>query len=144
MRIINMLWYLIKGCLDRGLSLLTSKQVMHENGWIFDVAESMPFRYTAKCSKNSWFGFTGDNPVGFVSTIFKGSGKATLNYGNCYSTGVVKVYVNNFLRSKASANVKHKMVTFEYSKGDVLKILEINTAIIKLNSLELDCRGTKQ
>ena len=115
--------------------------VMKRNGWKLDVTHSMTKSYSRKCGMESWYGYNRGTAVGSVETTFQGTGKATLNFGNCYRTGRVIVYLNDKEISRANRNTPRKEVEFEYSKGDVLLIEEVRVGIIKLNSLELHYKG---
>ena len=75
-----------------------------------------------------------------MSTIFKGNGRATLVFGNCWSTGYLSVSINDTEIGRAYGNTKVS-VRFSYAKGDVLSIKEINTAIIALYSIAIDGCG---
>ena len=88
------------------------------------------------CSNASWFGWKGGNGVGSISTTLHGNGKAILEFGNCYTNGKVVAYKNDveFASVGASATVK---VEFEFHGGDVIKMSELNTAIIQFNDLEI-------
>ena len=119
----------------------SSEMVMKRNGWKLDVTHSMTKAYSRKCGMESWFGYDRGRAVGSVETTFQGTGKATLNFGNCYRTGRVIVYLNDKEISRANRNTPRKEVEFEYSKGDVLLIEEVRVGIIKLNSLELHYKG---
>ena len=112
---------------------------MEKGGWVFNVDSSKNRYWEGRCGKDTWYGLTSGAANGYVQATFDGSGKGTLNYGNCYEYGWVRVYLNNVMISQANANIKNKMVDFQFSKGDVLKIAE--AGIIKLNSLKIDCRG---
>ena len=116
---------------------------METNGWVFDIGHSMNIQtsgFHEACGGDTWYGWShpGD---GSVRIVLIGSGEVTLNFGNCYSNGVVNVFQNDNLISSASANVKNVLASFPFSNGDVLKVTEENTAIIKLNSIDVKCIG---
>ena len=115
---------------------------MQRNGWIIDVKKSMDPRYFDTCGKETWFGYNPGSSVGSVKTRFRGNGAATLNFGNCYKQGEVIVYLNENEISRAYNNTPKVETNFEYNKGDVLSIKEVDTAIIKLNSLKLYRQGS--
>ena len=75
--------------------------------------------------------------------MFAGSGKATLNFGNCYHQDRVTVYLNKKDIGHADAWTFEKEITFDYSNGDILTLKEHPMAIIKLNSLKLSCADGK-
>ena len=113
---------------------------MESKGWEFNVDVSMKEAEIPNCGGETWFGWTGFEPVGSIKMVLEGYGLATMNFGNCYTQGVVNVYLNGDLLSSASANVKNKIVKFSFSNGDVLNITE-EYGIIKLNYFEIMCPG---
>ena len=90
------------------------------------------------CEKDSWFGLNSGHREGSVSAVFKGTGNATLNFGNCWSSlsHKVRVYINGIVIATATGNEFTKEVNFAFSKGDTMKIEE-DGAIIKLNSFTI-------
>ena len=108
---------------------------MMKNGWKVDVmysnTDDWSSEYPVNCGNQTFYGYHGDHRVGSVSATFKGSGNATLIFGNCYKTGFVEVLLNNKRLEQANQE-KYKTIAFTYQRGDVIKIREVNTAIIKL------------
>ena len=131
---------------DAKFARLTSKSVMEKNGWKANVdysnGEDWNKAHERECSTDTFYGYRGGDLVGSVSATFKGSGKGVLSYGNCYKTGFVVVSLNNVEigRSSSNSNIKGS-ITFQYRRGDTLKIEEFNTGIIKLYSLDLQEGG---
>ena len=130
-------------CSDFGLTDLSNEATMETNGWEIDMDKSSHAteRYSETCNHRTFYGYKLNHRVGKVSATFKGFGNATLNFGNCYKAGYVAVSLNGHEIAKALANINKKEVQFEYSKGDILLIEEVNIAIVKLNSLTLSCNG---
>ena len=135
---------------DKKLEDLSSKKVMQKNGWTIN-ADNKPERYwngnirtdySNQCGRETWFGYNYGPTVGWVKTTFRGNGVATLNFGNCNIKGEVIVYLNENEIAKAYNNTPKVETNFEYNKGDVLSIKEVDTAIIKLNSLKLYRQGS--
>ena len=116
---------------------------MEKNGWSFGGhrwASKNPY-YDKQCNSDTWYGYRiGSKKPASVSATFEGYGTATLTFGNCHSTRTVDVYFNDVPLSTAIANELRKTVTFNFFKGSQLRI-EVNGAIIKLNSLEILCGG---
>ena len=117
---------------------------MVRNGWNADVdysnGEDWNKAHARDCSSDTFYGYRGGKLVGSVSAIFKGSGKGTLSYGNCYKTGYVAVFLNGVEIGRSSSNSRG-LVTFQYRRGDTLRIEEHDVAIIKLYSLDLEDGG---
>ena len=129
---------------DERFARLTSKAEMVRNGWNADVdysnGEDWSKAHERSCASDTFYGYRGGDAVGSVSAIFKGSGKGTLSYGNCYETGYVMVSLNGKEIHRSTSNSKGQ-ASFQYRRGDVLKIEEHKTAIIKLYSLDLQEGG---
>ena len=116
---------------------------MKEGGWRVDEAPEHASDYAWYCARPiSFWGFKYYRAIGFVEATFNGSGRATLDFGNCYDKGgVVKVYLNAVVIGEAETLELSKVISFNYSKGDVLNITEEfkrNGGIIKINSLKLE------
>ena len=111
------------------------------NGWVVDVTTSNT-QYNAQCGNKAWFGWKGGSAVGAVSASFTGSGKATLIFGNCWTGGNVIAYLNSKMIGTVQ-NFGNTTIEFTFSKGDVLTIKELNTALIQLHKLTIECEGTE-
>ena len=137
------LHYLFLGtCSDSALENVTNRQVMKEGGWRVNGAPEHSNVYAIYCDvPNTFWGYKYHSATGFVEATFKGSGRATLDFGNCYNFGgVVKVYLNAHEIGEADKLELSKVISFHYSKGDVLNITEEFKGyggIIKINSLKL-------
>ena len=75
-----------------------------------------------------------------ISYIFKGDGKATLNFGNCHTKGKTKVYLNNDLISSAT-KMENKQIDFTYTAGDTLMIKEVKMGIFIIRAMKISCNG---
>ena len=111
---------------------------MKKGGWVVDGAPEHAYQYAEFCGGlKTFYGYKYASAVGFVKATFKGSGTGTLDFGNCYFTGVTKVYLNNSPIGIANSNEKSVVISFDYQKGDVLKITEEGIGILRINSLKL-------
>ena len=120
---------------------------MKDGGWIVNVNKYIynMGRYAKKgyCGNETFWGYKHGAAIGYVKATFKGSGTGTLDFGNCYTKGKTRVYLNNRRIAEAGHCIgtcigqKSEVVSFNYKKGDVLKITE-ERAIIKINSFNLD------
>ena len=128
---------------DEMLEVVTSKLIMQSNGWKIYTSHSSDAQYIEQCGSDTWFGYSYGYAIGSAKATFVGQGEATLTFGNCYHSGQVLVYLNDKKIAHANALVLGKEVTFNYSRRDDLMIKEVNTAIIKLNSLRIRSNGTK-
>ena len=113
---------------------------MVDGGWVVDAPKQdiapTPF---AKCGVPDTFrGYKYNTAVGYVEATFKGFGIGILDFGNCFNSGITKVYMNG-VEIGSAASFQYKVINFNYKRGDTLKITEEQTAIIKVNSLRLIC-----
>ena len=124
--------------LNSHVNNLKGSQLETVSGWTFSGVQYGPWNKDAAnwgCAEASWFGWDYPGAASISTTLF-GKGKAILEFGNCYSKGDVAVYKNDVEISSVGAKKKDK-VEFEFHDGDVLKITELNTAIIQFNNLEI-------
>ena len=87
--------------------------------------------------KTSYCGFKypGD---GTITKVMKGSGAATLSFGNSWGgRSMVHVYLNGKEIGKAKKHTPKKSVTLKYKSGDKLKITELGDGVMVINSLKL-------
>ena len=129
-------------CVDHNLQNVKNRNDMASGGWNIN-APDQDNGYAGGCGGyNTFWGYDHGSPVGYVEAIFKGSGIATLSFGNCYIGGITKVYLNGHVISSAGPYQSSVVSRFNYKRGDYLKIAEENMGIIKINSLKLE--GCKQ
>ena len=114
---------------------MSSQSVMEQQGFVFDVETSHTGR-NAACGTATWYGWSANAAVGSVEITSGRSGVAKLNYGNCWTTGVVNLFLNDKLISFAKENAPFNAVTVRFSAGDVLKLTE-ELGTIRINSLEM-------
>ena len=125
---------------DKRLEDLGSSSVMRDNGWVLNVTNYTDATVSKQCSNATWFGFKRNNDTSTVTATFWNSRTAILNFGNCgelnsYSRVIVKLDNNQIGMSENQTNSQE--IAFAYSKGNILNITGIGTAIIQLNSLEV-------
>ena len=88
-----------------------------------------------------WIGFNQNVMVkAEISTILKGYGYATLEFGNCVSEGTVKVFLND--REIGSISGKgRKKIGFEFWHSDTLMFRGENNGMILFSHFEYTCKG---
>ena len=132
-------------CLDAGLENVQTLTAMEMNGWTTDINNGDTaynnWIYSSLCGDSTFWGYNYLWPIGSVSAVFKGSGKARLNFGACSLYGTTKVYLNNRQIGIAQKRKLDVVTNFQYKKGDILKLEEEGMGIIKINSLKLACTG---
>ena len=130
-------------CVDYALQNVRNRKDMKDGGWNVDGAPHHDNMYAANCGgyKTFW-GYKRGWAAGLIEATFKGSGRGTLDFGSCYKRGgITKVYLNGIPIALAHTNLQSKVISFEYKRGDVLKITEEKTGIMKINSFKLeDCK----
>lgn len=75
-----------------------------------------------RCFASGYTGYTNGDNVGGIKFTLKGSGVATLNYGNCWDKGNVKLYINGAYQAKASKKQNKVDYKFAFTKGDVIEL----------------------
>ena len=115
---------------------------MKSNGWVVDTSSYFPRWQKVwndmACNSHTFYGFKPGWQVGRIRAVFKGNGKAHLDFGNCAKQGVTKVFLNNYKIGIAGPRTRSKLVSFSYTKGSTLRIEEHGLGIIKLNRLFLE------
>ena len=116
---------------------------MKNAGWSLDLGywENNHDCCTSKCRRgNNWFGFDHGAGVGTISTVLPGYGEATLDFGNCWDRGEVKVYLNDKIIASAQTNTPTKTVSFNFQDGDILKLKDEGAnSVIALNGISMKC-----
>ena len=91
----------------------------------------------------NWYGFSHPES-GSIATTLSGSGRARLDFGNCYKTGTVTAFLDGQEIGSADALIPHKVVEFNFNPGSVLRMSEYDIAVIQFNNLEIiDCPTSK-
>ena len=111
----------------------TSKNTAY--GWTIDCGSGVWSNLLGMCS--NWYGYSYGNPTGSISTTFDVKGHAMLDFGNCWSSGTVYVYLDGNVIASAPQDTPSKTVEFDFNIGSILKITEENVAIIQFNSLNI-------
>ena len=126
-------------CLDHALQNVKNRRDMEDAGWIVYVERDRNERFAANCGGyESFWGRKIGTTIGYVEATFKGKGRGTLDFENCFTRGQTKVYLNNRLVAAAESGQKSVVVSFYYKKGDVLKITEEEHGVIKINSFKIE------
>ena len=123
---------------------------MEANGWRFDFTHDGSDRNDntykqvgLQCGPQAkWYGWSEHSSVGTLSAILKGSGEVTIDFGNCWQEGNVKLYLDSALISTAPSETKSITKSVSFTHGSVLKIKdEDGNAVISLNSITFNCKG---
>ena len=130
----------LAGCPDRELENVRNKAEIMAAGWNLDLDSRYRHRYIKHCGTDTFWGYEYGSAVGTMSYVFKGHGRATLKFGNCYNYGVTKVYLNDKRIGSAKSKTKNEII-LSYKPGDTLKLTEAPKGIIIIYSLMISCNG---
>ena len=114
--------------------------------WSYDLTHGLwnnpPQNTMDMCGNGQkWMGFTWSHTFGSIKTKMKGQGCAKLNYGNCFTSSYVKVWLDGREISVAHASEKSIEVDFQFSEGQELKLEEGNAVILFNSYEEYNCDG---
>ena len=116
------------------LSNLVSSNDFNPDAWDTDFTHGVWNVEFDTCT--NWYAYKKGVPIGTMKTSLSGMGKGKLEFGNCFNTGVVKVYLDGSEIENAGPG-EFKVVSFEYNDGSVLEISEFNIAIIQIDNFIL-------
>eukprot|EP00497_Spongosphaera_streptacantha_P003734 TRINITY_DN445_c0_g1_i1.p3 TRINITY_DN445_c0_g1~~TRINITY_DN445_c0_g1_i1.p3 ORF type:complete len:123 (+),score=17.06 TRINITY_DN445_c0_g1_i1:1160-1528(+) len=86
-----------------------------------------------------YFAWTNGGGVGVMWTDLKGSGKVTIEFGNCWDSGNVKLYLDGALKSTQGPK-KWATLVLDYKDGDKLEIKdEDGNAVVHVRSVVVAC-----
>ena len=89
-----------------------------------------------------WIGYNKDfNVPGNISTVLKGYGSATLEFGNCMKEGTVGVFLNDKQIGSVEKKKQRKKIKFEFWDGDTMTIKKENNAMILFGDFTFTCTG---
>ena len=94
-------------------------------------------KWLADSMCSNLYAWTRGDPICSISIILVGEGQGKLDFGNCWSDGFVKVYLNGIEIGSANPN-EFKVASFNYTNGSELEIQELSGAIIQLNKVDIN------
>ena len=95
-----------------------------------------------QCNLNSYLGLLNDDANGYIKTKLEGFGTARLDFGNCWTSGTVKVLIDGIEIASASVSTPNKIVEFAFNYSE-LEIREEDIGILVFNSFEvMTCPAT--
>ena len=105
---------------------------------IYDLTSFFALPHRQCGNGKVWYGFGSGGQEGSMTTRLSGCGHAILDFGNCWDrrTYKVEVYLNEKRISRANGSTPSKIVGFDFTDGDILKLKE-DGAIIKFNKLTI-------
>ena len=119
---------------------------MENNGWVFNLDGPNVFirggKFCRDVLSTSYCGFVHPKDL-TLSYTFSYSGIATLQYGQSFDSGSVHVKKNNEeIDSRSSRG--SSTITFAFSSGDVLHIMELGGSVINIHKHSLEQSGEKK
>ena len=109
-------------------------------GWTIDCEQGVwqqGARNYAGHRCSNWYGWTSSTPIGSISTTFNRSGRAQLDFGNCWTGGAVDATLDGIVLASVPKNTPSETVEFDFQVGSILKITEVGGQIIQFNSLNI-------
>ena len=95
-----------------------------------------------QCNLSSYLGLLNDDDAGYIKTKLEGFGTARLDFGNCWTSGTVKVLLDGIEIASAPVSTPNKSVEFAFNYSE-LEIREEGIGILVFNSFEvLTCQVT--
>ena len=95
------------------------------HGTIYGTPES------ATCP--NWHTFASGSHTCFIKTTLHGSGHAKIDFGNCYTDGVSKLFLDGNEIASAGANQASVVKEFDFTDGAELKLTEEGSGVIGFN-----------
>ena len=142
-------------CWDSRLNDFSSQETMKINGWAFNnigqYVENTNRNGLSSCGRGSWYGWRtpGFKGIASISVVFLGTGSATIDFENCFGTGVIDVtLINSQNNSKIQKIAKAEAMesattTFDFRRGMTLKLStgspNAESGVIKIRSLKISC-----
>ena len=114
-------------------------------GWNIKIQTETNPSLIDECGKTTFLGWYKDKSSddGTVSTVFQGSGRASLNFGTC--GGTVQSRVRAFLNDELIATAFNKIdssINFYYKSKDELRlVIEHPNDNMIINSFKILCEG---
>lgn len=96
---------------------------MEQAGWSLEGCHGIDnLAGQGLCKKGHFHAHGNGNLVGVATKILQGTGSATLNYGNCWNSGMANVYLNDVKIAGASKSTINQEVRFNFTHGDKLQV----------------------
>jgi hypothetical protein len=125
------------------LNEFSSQDQMEQAGWGFSWNDANTFKPAGlqrRVPSASYWGFMEPGDA-VISLTLKGSGTLTLDYGNSWSAGFSRVFLNDVLQDEVGNSTLSKSVTFGFNSNDVLKLREDNIGILVINDITFSCQA---
>ena len=89
----------------------------------------------------NWHTFASGTPSCYIKTTLNGNGRAKIDFGNCYSNGVAKLFLDGKEIASAGASEPNIVKEFDFTDGSELMLTDESYGVISFNSFEdLNCK----
>jgi len=85
----------------------------------------------------NWHTFASGTPSCYIKTTLNGNGRAKIDFGNCYSNGVAKLFLDGNEIASAGASEPNIVKEFDFTDGSELMLTEESYGVISFNSFEV-------
>ena len=92
-----------------------------------------------KCGQGqAWYGWNRHYHAGVVNTTLSGNAHGRLLFGNCWTSGIVQVYLNGRVIGYANHDSPTNVIEFDYYDGSKLEIRDAyGNAVIQFHKFEV-------
>lgn len=101
--------------------------------WETDCFSGTIFGGSAGATCPNWHIFASGTHTCFIKTTLHGSGHAKIDFGNCYTDGVSKLFLDGNEIASAGANQASVVKEFDFTDGAELKLTEEGSGVIGFN-----------
>ena len=128
--------YFLLGCEDNshvnGLLKISAPEDII--GWETTCTHGNIYGTSAGSSCPNWHTFKSGSPSCSIKTTLNGSGRAKIDFGNCFNEGVSAVFLDGNEIAKAGASEVNIVKEFDFTDGSELKLTEVGNGVISFNS----------
>ena len=131
--------YFLLGCEDNSHvnGLLEISAPADIVGWEITCTHGNIYGHSLSTCDGNWFTFAAGTSSCFIKTTLNGNGRAKIDFGNCYSDGVAKLFLDGNEIASAGASEPSIVKEFDFTDGSELKLTEESYGVIIFNSFEV-------
>ena len=102
-------------------------------GWEITCTHGTIYGTPESATCPNWHTFASGSHTCFIKTTLHGSGHAKIDFGNCYTDGVSKLFLDGNEIASAGANQANVVKEFDFTDGSELKLTEEGSGVIGFN-----------
>ena len=127
--------YFLLGCEDNShvKGLLNTAAPEDVVDWEITCTDGTIYGVSAGATCPNWHTFASGDHTCFIKTTLHGSGHAKIDFGNCYTDGVSKLFLDGNEIASAGASQASVIKEFDYTDGSELKLTEEGSGVISFN-----------